>query len=169
MRGTAVKRHHVVTEGNDLNHMTGKSIAPAVLAIALIAVAAAPSRAAGPQEEANKALVLNMWRGVIEQHDDTAVTRYIAPDYIQHNTKLATGREALREAVRQLALPGALPHPAKILVSAVADGDRVVLVWIREEPDPNHPGAMVKFNRFDMFRIKDGLVVEHWDDSAPAR
>ena len=54
-----------------------------------------------------------MWRGVIDQHDDAAVMRYIAPDYIQHNTKLATGREALREAVRQLALPGALPHPAK--------------------------------------------------------
>jgi predicted SnoaL-like aldol condensation-catalyzing enzyme len=140
-----------------------------VLALALMAVVAAPTQAANPQEEANKALILNMWRGVIDQHDDAAVMRYIAPDYIQHNTKLATGREALREAVRQLALPGAPPHPAKTLLSAVADGDRVVLVWIREEPDPNHPGVMMKFNRFDMFRIKDGLVVEHWDDAEPAR
>jgi predicted SnoaL-like aldol condensation-catalyzing enzyme len=159
----------VVTKGIGLNHTPGKSVVLAMLAIALTAAAAAPGRAASPQEEANKTLVLNMWRGVIEQHDDAAVMRYIAPDYIQHNTKLATGREALREAVRQLALPGAPPHPVKVLVSAVADGDRVVLVWIREEPDPNHPGAPAKFNRFDMFRIKDGLVVEHWDDSAPAR
>src|ERR1700683_5277937 len=149
--------------------MTVNGIGGTLLAIVLTAATSVPIQAASPQEEANKALVLDMWRGVIVQHDDAAVMRYIAPNYLQHNTKLATGREALREAVRQLALPGAAPHPAKILVSAVADGDRVVLVWIREEPDPNHPGAMVKFNRFDMFRIKDGLVVEHWDDSAPAR
>lgn len=151
-----------------MNHWS-LSIGPAMLAIALTAAAAAPIQAASPQEEANKALVLDMWQGVIVQHDDAAVMRYIAPDYIQHNTKLATGREALREAVRQLTLPGAPPHPAKTLLSAVADGDRVVLIWIREEPDPHHPGAMMKFDRFDMFRIKDGLVVEHWDDSEPAR
>jgi predicted SnoaL-like aldol condensation-catalyzing enzyme len=142
---------------------------PAALSLCL-ALAAAPAWA-GELQEANKKLVLDMWRGVIEEASEVAVMRYIAPGYIQHNTRLPDGRNGLLEGVRRLKNPppGEPPHRKKTLVKAVAEDDLVVLIWIREEPDAADPKKMVKVNRFDMFRVKDGLVQEHWDDSAPIR
>jgi predicted SnoaL-like aldol condensation-catalyzing enzyme len=97
--------------------------------------------------------------------------RYIAPDYIQHNTLLPTGRDGLLEGVRRLhnPPPGTPPHPKKTLIHAVAEGDLVVLTWVRDAPDPANPGAVIRRNYFDMFRVEHGLVVEHWDDAAAAR
>jgi predicted SnoaL-like aldol condensation-catalyzing enzyme len=135
-----------------------------VLALALAATAAS----ATPEEEANKTLVLAMWKGVIDEADEAAVMRYIAPDYIQHNTRLGNGRAALLEGVRRLRhpQPGDPPHRKKTLISAVAEGDLVVLVWTRDDVEG---GRTVKRNLFDMFRVEDGLVAEHWDDAADAR
>ena len=138
-----------------------------VLALALAPMGPALAASAA-QEEANKNLVLAMWKGVIEDADEAAVMRYIAPDYIQHNTRLEHGRAALLQGVRELKA-GRAPHKPKTLVAAVAEGDFVTLVWTRQEADPTNPAHSILFNRFDMFRIKDGLVAEHWDDSAPAR
>jgi predicted SnoaL-like aldol condensation-catalyzing enzyme len=133
-----------------------------------LALAATAVSAATPTEAANKRLVLAMWKGVIDEADEAAVMRYIAPDYIQHNTRLANGRAALLEGVRRLRHPqsGDPPHRKKTLVSAVAEGDLVVLVWTRDEVEG---GRTVRRNLFDMFRIEDGLVAEHWDDAAEAR
>jgi predicted SnoaL-like aldol condensation-catalyzing enzyme len=132
--------------------------------------AAAPAlgaTASGPsQAEANKQLVLDMWRGVIEQKDEAAVLRYIAPDYIQHSTQLPNGRDGLLEGVRRLRnpLPGAPPHPHKTLVAAIAEGDLVALFWTRPVPNPAKPGQTMLVNACDMFRVKNGLVAEHWSD-----
>ena len=132
--------------------------------------AAAPAiGAAGPgpsQADINKQLVLDMWQGVIERKDEAAVLRYIAPDYIQHSTQLPNGREGLLEGVRRLKNPppGAPPHPHKTLVAAVAEGDLVVLFWTRPVPKPAKPGQTMLVNACDMFRVKDGLVAEHWSD-----
>jgi predicted SnoaL-like aldol condensation-catalyzing enzyme len=139
-----------------------------VAAAALLTLAATAASAATPQEEANKTMVLAMWKGVIDEADEAAVMRYIAPGYIQHNTRLGNGRDALLEGVRRLKnpQPGDPPHRKKTLVSAVAEGDRVVLVWTRDDVEG---GRTVRRNLFDMFRIENGLVAEHWDDAAEAR
>jgi predicted SnoaL-like aldol condensation-catalyzing enzyme len=142
-----------------------------LLAVALAAPSAGSARSADAQAAANKKLVLAMWHGVIDQADEAAVMRYIAPDYIQHNTLLPTGREGLLEGVHRLRhpAPGDPPHPKKTLIHAVAQGDLVVLTWVRDAPDPANPGAVIRRNYFDMFRVERGLVVEHWDDAAAAR
>jgi predicted SnoaL-like aldol condensation-catalyzing enzyme len=132
----------------------------------------AESTAGTPADpEANKKLVLDMWHGVIEEHSDAAVMRYIAPCYRQHNILLENGRDSLRAAVARLRnpAPGDAPHPYKSLIHAVAQGDLVALIWVREEPDPAHPGQTIKANKFDLFRVEHGMVVEHWDDAAQAR
>jgi predicted SnoaL-like aldol condensation-catalyzing enzyme len=126
----------------------------------------APDAAGPSQADINKQLVLDMWRGVIEQKDEAAVMRYIAPDYIQHSTQLPNGRDGLLEGVRRLKnpSPNAPPHPHKTLVAAVAEGDLVVLFWTRPVPNPAKPGQTMLVNACDMFRVKDGLVAEHWSD-----
>ena len=120
---------------------------------------------AGPVQEANRKLVLDMWQAVIVQLDETAVARYIAPDYVQHNPNIGQGREGLIAAIRRSRAPGAKPHSIKRLIASFAQDDLVVLVWDRDLPDPKNPGSIYTNNAFDMFRLKDGIVVEHWDDN----
>jgi len=140
-----------------------------VLAAALASVVSLPVHAADTPEEAkNKQLVLDMWQGVIVDNLPEAVLRYISPNYIQHNPNIAPGRDGLYNAVKGLAEarknPNAKPHTTKRLIHAFADGDLVALTWDVDAPDPANPGKTYVANSFDMFRMKDGLVVEHWDD-----
>ena len=46
---------------------------------------------------------------------------------------------------------------------AFAKGDYVVLIWEREAKDPTDPSKMYKYNDFDLFRIENGRIAEHWD------
>jgi predicted SnoaL-like aldol condensation-catalyzing enzyme len=49
------------------------------------------------------------------------------------------------------------------LVAMVAEGDLVVQVTRVELPNPYREGQTFTTARFDMFRIADGLLAEHWD------
>jgi predicted SnoaL-like aldol condensation-catalyzing enzyme len=44
----------------------------------------------------------------------------------------------------------------------MAEGDRVMLLTSREQPDPVS-GLVKPVYVFNMFRVKDGKLVEHWD------
>ena len=124
-----------------------------------LAMAAEPT-----QQERNEQLVLDMWKGVITNLDEAAVMRYIAVDYKQHNPNVGPGRQGLLEAVRRSKAQGG-HHSIKRLIATFAKDDLVVLVWDRDLPDPKNPGRIYTNNAFDMFRVKDGMVVEHWDDA----
>ena len=43
-------------------------------------------------------------------------------------------------------------------------GDYVVTIW-QEQPDPNRPGETYLGHAFDMYRLENGLIMEHWDDT----
>jgi predicted SnoaL-like aldol condensation-catalyzing enzyme len=49
------------------------------------------------------------------------------------------------------------------LVTILAERDMVVLAFKRELADPKNPGKAYTTTWFDMFRIKDGKIAEHWD------
>ena len=120
-------------------------------------------------EERNKQLALAMWQAVIVDFEPDAVLQYISPDYIQHNPAVPPGRDFLYEAVGQLraereANPDAPPHTTKRLIAALAEGDLVVLTWQLDVPEPDDPARSYVACSFDMFRYRDGLIVEHWDD-----
>jgi predicted SnoaL-like aldol condensation-catalyzing enzyme len=121
------------------------------------------------EEARNKKLVLDMWQAVIVDYSPEAVLKYIAPDYIQHNPAVPAGREFLYKAVKELAEhkkanPNAAPHTTKRLIHAFADGDLVALTWTLDVPEPANPSKTYVASAFDMFRVKDGMIVEHWDD-----
>lgn len=120
------------------------------------------------QEGNNKQLVLDMWQAVIVEASPDAVLRYMSPGYLQHNPTVAPGREGLYNAVKQLRedlqKPGAKPHTNKKLLHAFADGDLVAVTWTQEFPLPSDPDKTYVTGAFDMFRLKDGLIVEHWDN-----
>ena len=122
------------------------------------------------QEEArNKQLVLEMWQAVIVEYSPEAVLRFISADYIQHNPAVPPGRDFIYKAVKDLAEqkksdPKAAPHTTKRLIHAFADGDLVALTWTLDVPESTDASRTYVASAFDMFRLKDGMIVEHWDD-----
>ena len=107
-------------------------------------------------EEANLALVMEMFAHVLNPMDSDAVDRFIAPDYIQHNQSAQPGREGLKvflDMIRE-ATPDAV-HDVK---RAFVDGDHVTVHYqVRRWPDD------LGWAVIDIFRIEDGMIAEHWD------
>ena len=117
-----------------------------------------------PALAANKRLVYDFWREVFEAHHMDLAPKYMAETYIQHNPNVPTGRKAFIDFFSRTAPPR--PIEARItapLVSIVAERDLVVLSFARENPEPADPARKSTTTWFDMFRIEDGKISEHWD------
>ena len=56
---------------------------------------AALLKSADPQLAANKKLVFDMWRAIIQGAHTELAPKYFTEDYIQHNPNVATGRDAM--------------------------------------------------------------------------
>jgi len=112
--------------------------------------------------EANKKLVYDFWRKVLMTRDMTLATQYMAEEYIQHNPNVPTGRQSFIDYFGKFERQPVKPKIDN-LVSMVAEGDKVVLALKRELPDPKNPGETYTTTWFDMFRIEDGKIIEHWD------
>ncbi len=110
------------------------------------------------QTDGNKALVRAMITDVLmEGGDPHNVGRYISADhYVQHNREVADGLEQFRPLV--LAADRSLVYDKIVLL--VGQGNFVAtLCRARWEGAP--------YAQADLFRIEDGLIVEHWDAAEP--
>ena len=113
---------------------------------------------------ANKKLVYDFWREVLEARHLDLAEKYMRTDYIQHNPNADTGIEGFKAYFKQRG--GPLPIEPKIkreVISVVAEGDLVVLSFVQENKDSK--GQPYKTTWFDMFRIQDGKIAEHWDSA----
>ena len=104
-------------------------------------------------ESKNKALVLEAFDTLFNKHDYTAAERYWSPDYIQHSAHIEPGREGLFKLIKSL--PPTLRYESATIV---AEGDFVIVHGRFSDF-----GAPVNWIAADIVRIKDGLLVEHWD------
>jgi predicted SnoaL-like aldol condensation-catalyzing enzyme len=62
--------------------------------------------------------------------------------------------------------PRDVKHTIDNLVAIVAEGDLIVFSFKRDLPDPKDSTETYTATWFDMMRIKDGKVAEHWDYGA---
>jgi predicted SnoaL-like aldol condensation-catalyzing enzyme len=105
---------------------------------------------------ANKKMVVDFYRTVfIEKRVVEGFERYVAPEYIQHNPLLATGREP---AVKFLSTRVVTRESVTDIKRVVAEGDLVVL-HVHSRTNLSDRGRAV----IDIFRVTDGKIVEHWD------
>jgi predicted SnoaL-like aldol condensation-catalyzing enzyme len=102
--------------------------------------------------ERNKAIVLAALTGAFAEHDLSVFDRYWAEDYIQHNTFIPPFREGLRSLVAQLP-PDSTYEPGMMIGE-----DDYVVIHGRYSGHLPIPQIII-----DIFRLKDGLLVEHWD------
>jgi len=118
-----------------------------------------------PRLAANKHLVYDMWRAIIQGGHTELAPRYFTADYIQHNPNVPSGRDALvkfmseSRPVRPIAPTITFP-----LISMVAEGDKVVVATVTYGQDPQDPSKRYATTHFDMFRIEGGKIAEHWDN-----
>jgi len=138
-------------------------------AIAQVAVQANPNQeqmlaSADARLAANKRLVYDFWREVFEGAHMEFADKYMAESYIQHNPNVPTGRAAFVDFFTRVRKPAPIEARIKApLVAIVAEGDYVLLSFARENTDPKDPTKKYTTTWFDMFRLDNGKIAEHWD------
>jgi predicted SnoaL-like aldol condensation-catalyzing enzyme len=124
---------------------------------------AADALAKARTEEANRRVVVTMYNLLMNEHKVDEALEYIDPNYIQHNVRAPDGKEFLRGAFKARFAEN--PKFRSDIKRTVADGDLVVVhTHERFNPDdPNDLGNIV----MDIYRVRNGLIVEHWDAYMP--
>jgi predicted SnoaL-like aldol condensation-catalyzing enzyme len=118
------------------------------------------------REKKNLQFALDFTREVLQARHTELSPKYQAEDYIQHNPNIATGRAAFVAVFSRR--PPVNPIPAKLdpaPVVAGAKGDYVWLIMEREEKDPRDASKTYHFNTFDVYRLENGKIQEHWDSA----
>jgi predicted SnoaL-like aldol condensation-catalyzing enzyme len=128
----------------------------------VLAVFTQPARANEELTARNKEIVRNFYTTVLIGRDVDAAPKFLRADYIQHNPQVPTGLKGFMDAFRaRFAQP--LPSDYKReLLNVIGDNDMVV-IYVRQTwtgKDGQHHQAL----GFDMFRVQDGMIAEHWDD-----
>ena len=117
-----------------------------------------------PKAATNKRLVYDFWREVFEGGHMELAEKYMAESYIQHNPNVPTGRAAFIEFFARISKPKPIqPRIIAPLIAIVAEGDLVILSFVREVTDPKDPTRKYTTTWFDMFRVENGKIAEHWD------
>ncbi|WP_127956961.1 nuclear transport factor 2 family protein [Serratia microhaemolytica] len=103
------------------------------------------------QPENLRDFVANAHHQLFNNHDITALERYFSPNFIEHSPLVSNGLSGLSELVET---HGQMQHEAYRILQ---EGDLVAIhgrfTGLDEQP----------LIGFDLYRVADGLIVEHWD------
>jgi predicted SnoaL-like aldol condensation-catalyzing enzyme len=127
---------------------------------------AAMLKSSDPKLAANKKLAYDFFRIVLRGRKLDQAEKYMHNDYMQHNPNADTGIKGFKEYFSRI--PGApppVPETLPGLVAIQAEGDYVTLSFVREYDHPKEKGKKYTTTWFDMFRITNGKIAEHWDSA----
>jgi predicted SnoaL-like aldol condensation-catalyzing enzyme len=131
-----------------------------------------------PTEAANKKTVLAFYAALnaadasnsMKERIQSIAETYLSPDYKQHTLILpgpGTDRDKLIHLFQSRPMQppaGGAPIPQQRTDAVMAEGDRVMLLTSRDQRDPA-TGELKPSYIFNMFRVQDGKLIEHWDVS----
>ena len=109
----------------------------------------------------NKTLVREFYTTVLIERDVDAAPRFLRPDYIQHNPQVPTGLTGFMDTFRARFAQKLPSDYKRELLNVIGENDMVV-VYVRQ----SWTGRDAQFHQalgFDMFRVQDGKIAEHWD------
>jgi predicted SnoaL-like aldol condensation-catalyzing enzyme len=103
--------------------------------------------------EKNMAIVLEAFDTLFNKRDYRAAERFWSPNYIQHSAHIEPGRDGLFNLVK--AAPPSLKYESGLIL---AEGNYVIV-----HGRFSNIGLPVNWIAADIVRLKDGILVEHWD------
>ena len=106
-----------------------------------------------PQEQANKALVLEAFDTLFNKRDYAKAESFWSSSYIQHSAHIEPGREGLFNLIK--AAPAELKYEPGLIVA----NDDYVIVHGRF----SGTGLPRNWVAADIVRVADGVLAEHWD------
>ena len=115
-----------------------------------------PAQAPAPQKNPTE-LAQAAVAALFIDFDPEAAGELLAPDYIQHNPGVPTGAEPVLQFIPALKESGLAIETHRVF----ADGDLVVMHSTYTNAQAFGAPTLVGF---DVFRIADGKVAEHWDN-----
>jgi predicted SnoaL-like aldol condensation-catalyzing enzyme len=115
-------------------------------------------------EASNKAVVTAYEQAAFEKKDINEAASYVADDLIQHNPTIPNGKEGVINGIGGYLLK-TYPNLKITEKRVITSGDYVVVHKFGQFDSTNttDPGVAI----VDIFRVKDGKIVEHWDVVQP--
>ncbi len=111
--------------------------------------------------EANKNTVREFLEKVVINHEMDKLATYINPNkYIQHNPSIADGLEGFGAAMKHFAENGLVMEFTKVH-KVLGQGNFVLALSEGKFGKGEHTAF------YDLFRLENGQIVEHWDVIAP--
>lgn len=110
--------------------------------------------------EANRELVVDFYNQFFNDHDVAGASEVVADDYIQHNPFVPDGKEPFVGYFTGYFEEN--PDSRAEIVRSAVDGD-LVFLHVRSTVNEDDRGTAV----VDIFRVEDGMIVEHWDVIQP--
>lgn len=112
-------------------------------------------------EAKNKQVVLDFYDLAFNRHKPTeAAAKYIGDQYVQHNPDVPNGTEAFTGYFEGFFKEN--PQSHVVIAHVLADGDLVALHLNSKLNKADKGRAIV-----DIFRLKNGKIIEHWDVDQP--
>ena len=105
--------------------------------------------------DANRALVTGFVTDILVNGQFDKITNYIGDTYLQHNPNVGDGLEGLSAFVGYLQ-ENNISFRYTQIHNVVAEGNFVLV-----QNEGEFGGTPTAF--YDLFRVEDGLIVEHWD------
>lgn len=134
-----------------------------LLALSAIACQTLPA-AETPSEAKNQALVMNWYREVIAFGHVELAPKYMASDYVEHDPNITGGLAGFVKHYGATPARPIQPQLATAPVQAFTKGDYVTLVWEHDDKDPK-TSTPYKFITYDIVRVKNGKIQEHWNNA----
>ena len=134
---------------------------PGLICIAGAVALASSAHADRDLTERNKAIVRDFYTTVLIGRNVDAAPRFLRPDYFQHNPQVPTGLKGFMDTF-SARFAQKLPADYKRELLNVIGEDDMVVVYVRQSwtgQDGKHHQEL----GFDMFRVQDGMIAEHWD------
>ena len=121
------------------------------------------------QREFNKERVREIIDRIFVHQEEAAIDELVAEDFVPHTFgPMPSGREGLRAGMRRAG--GGISDPEFTIHDLIAEGDRVAA---RLTTSARHTGAFMgiepsgrrySIDEIHIFRLRDGMLAEHWHE-----